>query len=68
MDVICPGSTVFLNGKIEAFVNSVTIPLGEATYNCGWWNGNAYCTGDFYRKELTLASNQSTIKIGFNNA
>lgn len=68
MEVIEPGSTVYLNGEIKAFINSVTISNHlSVTYNCGWWNGNDYKTGDFYREEFTVLRNQPILTIGFYN-
>lgn len=68
MEVIKPGSHVYLNGEIKAFINSVTISLGEPIYNCAWWNGAEYRTGDFFRKEFSLKLDHSTLNIGFGNA
>lgn len=64
--VLRPGSEVYLDGMVKAFISSVKIDAElSVTYYCNWWNGNDYKGSDFYPSELTQIKTKPNFKIGF---
>ena len=66
IEILQPGSRVYLERDIEATILNVNISLGWlVSYECSWWNERERKTGWFFPCEILKTKTGKEIKVGF---